>query len=149
MTNKIYSFLSLATLAILLASCSVTNVTKMRTGSTTPDFVRLDMTLDDYEYLGETEIEVEYHKYFGAFDYLNSINGEAVSRRNRTFVLLEGRSPINLQPRLLNRALIKAYTAHPEADFLMPSMTTMEVTQLFLGRKVKATAKIKAYKIRK
>lgn len=148
MTKKIYSFLALATMFVVLSSCNVTNVATMRSGTTMPDFVRLDVTLDDYEYLGETEIEVEYHKYFGLFNYLNSINGEAVSRRNRNFVVLAGRSPINLQPQLLNRALIKAYTAYPNADFLMPTMTTVETQQLFLGRKVKATAKIKSYKIK-
>lgn len=149
MTNKIFSFLSLATIAILLSSCSVSNVANMRSGTTMPDFVRLDVTLDDYEYLGETEIEVEYHKYFGIFTYFKTINGEAVSRRNKNFVYLSGRTPIKLRPRRLNRALIKAYTAYPDADFLMPAMTTMETEQLFLGRKVKVTAKIKSYKIRK
>lgn len=149
MTNKIFSFLTVAIVAIFLSSCSVSNVSTMRSGTTMPDFVRLDVTLDDYEYLGETEIEVEYHKYFGLFTYFNTINGEAVSRRNRNFVFLSGRTPVRLQPRRLNRALIKAYTAYPDADFLMPSMTTMETEQLFLGRKVKVTARIKSYKIRK
>lgn len=148
MNNKIYSFLSLAVIALLLSSCSVTNVTKMRSGTTTPDDVRLLMTLDDYEFLGDTEIEVEYHRYFGLFSYINTINGDAVSN-NRNYVYLRGRSPLRLAPRHLNRALFKAYKAFPDADFLMPAMTTLETEQLFLGRKVKATAKIKSYKIKK
>lgn len=148
MTKKINYILSLATIAILLASCNVTNVTRMRSGTTMPDDVRLLMTLEDYEFLGDTEIEVEYHRYLGLFTYINTINGEAVSN-NRNFVYLRGRTPINLRPRQLNRALYKAYTAYPDADFLMPSMTTMEVEQLFLGRKVTVRAKIKSYKINK
>ncbi|MEQ8624037.1 MAG: hypothetical protein RJQ00_04255 [Vicingaceae bacterium] len=148
MTKKINYILSLATIAILLASCNVTNVTKLRSGTTMPDDVRLLMTLEDYEFLGETEIEVEYHRYFGLFTYINTINGEAVSN-NRNFVYLSGRSPLRLYPRQLNRALYKAYAAYPDADFLMPAMTTKETEQLFLGRKVTAKAKIKSYKIKK
>ena len=148
MSNKIFSFLSLASLALLLSSCSVTNVTKMRSGTTMPDDVRLLMSLDDYEFLGDTEIEVEYHQYFGLFKYINTINGDPVSN-NRNIVLLRGRSPVRLAPGPLNRALYKAYKEYPEADFLMPAMTTMEREQLFLGRKVRVTAKIKVYKIRK
>ena len=148
MTKKIYSFLSLATIVVLLSSCNITNVTKMRSGTTMPDDVRLLMTLDDYEFLGDTEIEVEYHRYFGLFTYIYTINGEAVSN-NRNFVYLTGRRPLRLTPRQLNRSLYKAYKAYPDADFLMPAMTTLETEQLFLGRKVKATAKIKSYSIKK
>lgn len=149
MTNKIYSFLSLLTIALLISSCSITNTANVRSGTTMPDMVWLKMTLDDYEYLGETEIEVEYHRYFGLFKYINTINGEAYSRANRNFVRLRGQTPIRLNPPILDRAVYKAYKAYPDADFLMPTMTTMEVEQLFLGRKITVKAKIKSYKIRK
>tara|TARA_R110000868_G_scaffold40374_3_gene139369 strand:+ start:219 stop:671 length:453 start_codon:yes stop_codon:yes gene_type:complete len=150
MTNKIKYIFSIAALAFLLSSCSSSrSVTTMRTASTTPDIVRLEMTLDDYEFLGETEIEVEYLTYFGLFNYVNTINGNAVTARNKSFVYLRGRTPINLGSPLLNRALIKAYTAYPDADFLMPSMTAKEIEQLFLGKKVKMRATIKSYKIKK
>jgi hypothetical protein len=149
MTRKIYSILSLATLAMLLLSCSVSSVKKMPANSIMPELVLLETTLDDYEFLGDVEIEVEYHRYFGLFKYINTINGEPNSRRNKNFVYLRGKSPVNINPPLLNRALIKAYKEYPEADFLMPAITTMEVEQLFLGRKVKASAKIKAYKMKK
>jgi hypothetical protein len=141
---------TVAAIAFLLSSCAGSrSVTKMSSTSTTPDIVRLEMTLDDYEFLGETEIEVEFHKYFGLFNYVNTINGAAVTARNQSFVYLRGKTPVNLGSPLLNRALIKAYKAYPDADFLMPSMTAMEIEQLFLGRKVKMSAKIKSYKIRK
>ncbi|MFT7085964.1 MAG: hypothetical protein ACJAV5_001686 [Vicingaceae bacterium] len=150
MKYTIKHIFSVAALTLLLSSCSSsTNVTKMRSASTSPDIVRLEMTLDDYEYLGETEINVEYLRYFGVFSYVNAINGNAVTARNKSFVYLQGRSPINLGSPLLNRALIKAYKAYPDADFLMPSMTAKEIEKLFLGRKVKMSAKIKSYKIRK
>ncbi|MAY83921.1 MAG: hypothetical protein CMP59_07290 [Flavobacteriales bacterium] len=114
-----------------------------------PDVVWLKMTLDDYEFLGDVEIEVEFHRYFGVFKYVNTINGEPVSISNRNYVRLQGRTPIRLNPPVLDRALYKAYQEYPEADFLMPVMTTTEVQQLFLGRKVTAKAKIKMYKIKK
>jgi len=149
MTNKKYIFLSLATLFLLLSSCRMTSTSKLRSGTTMPDVVWLKMTLDDYEFLGDAEIEVEFHRYFGFIKYINTINGEPVATSNRNFVRLQGRTPIRLNPPVLDRALYKAYQDYPEADFLMPVMTVSEVQQLFLGRKVKVKAKIKMYKIKK
>ena len=41
-----------------------------------PNEVRLDLTLDDYEFVGETEVEVEYHRYIGLITYVNTVNGQ-------------------------------------------------------------------------
>ncbi len=148
MTKMIKSFLSVTVIALLLSSCAVTNSRNIRTGTTTPNDVRLIMTLDDYEFLGDTEIEVEYHRYLGIISYLNTVNGAPVTN-NANYVYLKGKEPIRLGSRHLNRALIKAYKAYPNADFLMPAMSEVEIQQMFLGRKITAKAKIKAYKIRK
>lgn len=149
MTNKKYILLSLATVLLLLSSCRMTSTTNLRSVSTSPDVVWLKMTLDDYEFLGDSEIEVEYHRYFGLIQYINTVNGEPVAASNRNIVRLQGQSPVRLNPAVLNRALYKVYQDYPEADFLMPVMTVQEVQQLFLGRKVKVKAKIKTYKIKK
>lgn len=149
MTNKIQSFLSVAVIALLLSSCAVNTSRNMRTGSLMPDVVRLDLTLDDYEFVGQTEIEVEYHRYLRWITYTNTINGQPVTN-NKNYVDLQGRRSVRLDGRgQLRKAMYKAYKEFPEADFLMPTMSTAEVQQLFLGRKIKVTAKVKAYKIRK
>ncbi len=149
MTNKMKTFLSLAVITLLLSSCSVYTGRNLKTGTTMPNDVRLNLTLDDYELLGETDIEVEYHQYLGFIQYTNTINGQPVTR-NHNYVYLKGKKHIPVAgSKHLTKALFKAYKAYPNADFLMPAMTELETQQLFLGRKMKAKAKIKAYKIRK
>lgn len=149
MTNKIKAFLSVAVITLLLSSCAVNTTRNMRTGSLMPDIVRLDLTLDDYEFVGQTEIEVEYHRYIGLFSYVNTINGQPVSN-NQNYVSLQGNSDVRLDGRRqLRKAMYKAYKEFSEADFLMPTMSTQEVQQMFLGKKIKVTAKVSAYKIRK
>ena len=149
MTNKLRTFLSITVVALLLSSCAVNTSRNMRTGSLMPDYVLLETKLDDYEFVGETEVEVEYHRYLGLITYVNTVNGQNVSR-NRNYVNLQGTRNVRLDGRRqLRRAMFKAYKEFPEADFLMPTMSTEEVQQLFLGRKIKVVAKIKAYKIRK
>jgi len=149
MTKNIQKLLSVAVISLILSSCSVYTNSNIKTGTTMPDNVRLNMTLDDYELLGKTEIEAEYHRYLGFISYLNTINGQPVTN-NFNYVDLKGRRHIQIDGnRQLSKALYKAYKEFPEADFLMPTMSTMEVQQMFLGRKIKVTAKVKAYKIRK
>lgn len=149
MTKNIKTLLSVTVISLLLSSCSVYTSSNIKTGTTMPNDVRLNMTLDDYEFLGKTEIEAEYHRYFGFITYLNTINGQSVTN-NFNYVDLKGRRHIPIDGnRQLSKALFKAYKEYPDADFLMPTMSTMEVQQMFLGRKIKVTAKVKAYKIRK
>ena len=38
--------------------------------------LRLDMTMDDLNYLGESEISVEYDTYLGVFTKLQKVNGQ-------------------------------------------------------------------------
>lgn len=149
MTKNIKIFLSVAVVTLLLSSCAVNTTRNMRQGSLMPDVVRLDLTLDDFEMIGETEVDVEYHRYLGLITYINKVNGQNVSN-NQNFVNLQGQRNVRLDGRRqLRRAMYKAYKEFPNADFLIPTMSTEEVQQLFLGRKIKVTAKVKAYKIRK
>lgn len=149
MTNKLRTFLSITVVALLLSSCAVNTSRNMRQASLMPNEVRLDLTLDDYEFVGETEVEVEYHRYLGLITYVNTVNGQNVSN-NRNYVNLQGTRNVRLDGRRqLRRAMFKAYKEFPAADFLIPTMSTEEVQQMFLGRKVKVSAKVKAYKIRK
>ena len=149
MTNKIKGFLFLSVITLFLSSCAVYTSRNIKTGTTMPNDVRLNMTLDDYEFLGETQVEAEYHKYLGFITYVNTINGEPVSN-NDNYVYLSGKRHIRVAgSKQITKALYKAYKEFPNADFIMPTMSTKEVQQLFLGKKIKVTAKIKAYKIRK
>ncbi|MCB9335588.1 MAG: hypothetical protein H6586_05525 [Flavobacteriales bacterium] len=149
MTRSIKAIFAVAVISLLFSSCAVYTARNIKTGTTMPDIVRLNLTLDDYEFVGVTEIEAEYHRYLGLITYVNTINGKPVSN-NDNYVFLRGRKHIQVAgSRQLTKALYKAYKEFPDADFLMPTMSTAQVQQMFLGRKVKVSAKVKAYKIRK
>ena len=58
--------------ATCLSSCSITKHSAFSPGTT-----QLTIQMSDLEYIGETEISVEYRKYLGIIDITDSINGEA------------------------------------------------------------------------
>jgi len=130
---------------ILISSCSVTTKKSVRTTSFSPNIVQLNQTMDDYELLGEVDVEVEYSRYLGFFTVVHTINGQPKSQ-SKNVVMLHGTSnmPISFD-RHLNKAMFKAYKEYPKADFLMPTLISKETNKLFLGRQVKKEAKIKAY----
>lgn len=132
----------------LLSSCSVKTTRKLRTATFMPNRVELHETLDDFEYLGEVEVEVDYSRYIGIFSVIHTINGEPRSNsKNLIFFHGSQNLPITMD-RQLNRAIFKAYKAYPDADILMPTLLTKEKQQMFLGSKITKKAKIKAYKLK-
>ncbi len=148
--NKYIKYIVVVTLGILfLSSCSVTTKQNIRTTSFTPDRVEMRQTLDDYEFLGEVNISVEYSRYLSIFSVIHTINGQPLSR-SKNIVVLHGSNDLPISfDRFLNKAMYKAYKEYPNADFLVPTLIAKEKTQMFLGSKIKKDAKIKAYSLKK
>jgi hypothetical protein len=48
----------------------------------------------------------------------------------------------------MRRALYKVYAEFPDADYIHIVSTNVETHRMFLGRKVKKTSRVKAYKFR-
>jgi len=132
----------------LLSSCSVKTTRQLRTATFMPNKVELRETLNDFEYLGEVEVEVSYSRYIGLFSVTHTINGEPLSN-SKNIIIFHGTKnlPITLD-RHLNKAIFKAYKEYPDADILMPTLLTREKQQMFLGSKITKKAKIKAYKLK-
>lgn len=124
--------------ALGLSSCSV-----VERSSYNPDNVQLNIGMSDLEFLGETEISVEYRKYIGVIRAIDKINGEnydgAVIRRTQ----VKGCTDPTLQ-----RATYKIFEEFPEADYVVISNQKRDITRLFLGSEVTVSAKVKAYKIK-
>lgn len=142
-----YTFLSLIVI-LLLASCGVQyDYTKVKSTSLTPDVVRLNMNLENFEPLGETEISVNFRTYLGFITCLDSINNIAYERRVVNKVVLKGHKDFNLH-RYLDRATNKVIREFPEADYYVPMYTSRQVLKMFLGRSTRETMVIKAYKLK-
>ena len=146
--NKYIKSIIVVSFALLLSSCAITTKKNIRTTSFMPHKVELHETLADYVLLGETTVDVEYSRYLSLFTVIKTINGEPTSK-SKNVVVFHGSSrlPISLDKHL-NRAVFKAYKEFPDADFLMPTLISKERNQMFLGSKIKKSAKIQAYKLK-
>ena len=136
---KIYKLLILSVALMLsLSSCSV-----VRQSTYSPRAVERNLCMADFEYLGETEISVEYRKYLGVFRTIDVINGENYDGKKVERMNLPGCTSL-----ILNRASYKVLDEYPEADYLVVSRTQKRVERLLLGSEVKTSAKVKAYKLK-
>lgn len=143
--NKL--FLSLFVI-LWFASCGVQyESTRVKSVSMTPDVVRLDLDLSNFELLGETEVSVDYRTYLGFIRCLDSVNHEAYNRRIVNKVRLKGHKDFSL-PRSLNRAVYKVVEAYPAADYYVPMFTQKKIMKMFLGRQTEQTVVIKAYQLK-
>lgn len=139
--RHIYRYLLAAALIVSLSACSVT-----RHRPYSMDGTRLNVTMDDLEYLGETEISVDYRKYIGFISVIDAINGK-VYDRVETKKLELSNVPEGLY-RYLDRASYKLVEDFPEADYYIVTMQKISRTRLFLGSDVTVRARIKAYRFK-
>ncbi len=133
---------------VAFSSCVSTSTTRSgKTASFYPDQVRFDLTSSDFEFVGEMDISVKYSQYLGVIRIFELINNKEVSRRNINTMSVYGRRSIPLSP-VMYRALYDVYAEYPDADFTIPSYVIEEQENLFLGKKIKKTARIKVYKLK-
>jgi hypothetical protein len=144
--NKIFILVCLV--FAILTSCVSTNTSRSsRTATFYPDIVNFDLSASDVELLGEMDISVKYSQYIGIIKIFELINDQEVSKKNINSVTTYGHKNIPLSP-VLQRALYDVYIKYPDADFTIPTFVIEEQQNLFLGKKIKKTARIKAYKLK-
>lgn len=136
---KIYKLFVLSIgLMLCLSSCSV-----VRQSTYSPRAVEHNLCMADFEYLGETEISVEYRTYLGVFRSIDVINGEKYDGKKTVYTKLPGCTSL-----VLNRAAYKVWEEYPDADYLVVSRSQRGTERLLLGGEVKTSAKVKAYKLK-
>lgn len=133
---------------LLFSSCASINTFRSGNSSTfLPDIIKFDLTAANVELLGEMDISVNYSQYLLFFKIFELINDQEVSTRTVNTMMMYGKRNLPLSP-ILNRALYDVYIKYPEADFIVPVYVIEEQQNLFLGKKIKKTARIKAYKLK-
>ena len=145
--KKSIFILMMALLAGVTTSCvSQRNIDK-NYAPFKPDVVRLNVTMDDYVYLGDVTVEVEYKTYLGIFRKVLSINGEEYDPRNfRSTSLTLGK---NIKLGLLHKALYKVTDTYANADYILPVSDQLEVKHMFLGRERKRSVTFKVFQLAK
>lgn len=157
MICKKYFIIPAVLLSLIFSSCGSVMLSGIgsqtshstRAGSFMPNDVRLNLTMDDFQFLGTQEVSASYKKYFGLFTIFNSINNQEVAKRNINIVNLFGTSnlPVKLDGTMM-RALHIALVNVPDADFVVPVSIITEKQQMFLGSVVTKKLKVKMYKVK-
>ena len=109
--------------------------------------VKMDLTPADVELLGEMDISVNYSQYLLFIKIFELINEKEVSARTVNTMVMYGKRNLPMSPDLY-RALYDVYVKYPDTDFTVPVYVIEEQQNLFMGKKIKKTARIKAYKMK-
>jgi hypothetical protein len=148
MKNQTLTKIIFLTGVLLLGSCvSVNTVRSGRASTFLPDVIKFDLAPSNIELIGEMDVSVKYSQYLGFLKIFELINDKEVSKRMVNTTALYGRRNLPISP-VLERALYDVYLKYPDADFVVPTYIIEEQQNLFLGKKIKKSARIKAYKIK-
>lgn len=130
-------------LAIMATSCG--SLSKSR--SYAFDEVRLEMGMNDLDYLGEAEISVEYTTYLGIFKSIEKVNDEVYNSVHKKVLTMP--KSCRFRNRNLDAAAYKLVEQYPDAVYFQIVFETKNKDKLFLGSVNKETAKVRAYKLKK
>ncbi len=135
--------------AVLGTSCVSQHNVERNYSEFKPDQVRLYMTMDDYQYLGDVTIDVEYTTYLGIFRKIRTVNGEPYDPRfyHETHIGFKGNIDASLGA--LHKALYKVTETYPNADYIMPASYNDVVEHMFGGRHHKRSMVVKVYAVNK
>lgn len=139
---KILKFI--AVFAVLLTATSCGSISKSRSYSFND--VRLEMGMNDLQYLGEEEISIEYTSYLWAIKSIEKVNGEKYNPVNKKELTMP--RSCNFRNHNLDKAAYKLVEKFPEAVYFQIVFETKNVDRLFLGSVHKESAKVKAYKLK-
>lgn len=139
---KIAKILAFVLLLATMTSCG--SISKNRSYSF--DEVRLELGMNDLQYMGEQEISIEYTSYLGLFKSIEKVNGEVYDPVNRKELTMP--RSCNFRNRNLDKAAYKLRETFPDAVYFQIVMETKDVDKLFLGSVNKETARVKAYKLK-
>lgn len=132
--------------AVSLSACSnYYTFTERRSTSLTPDNVRLNINLSDFEYMGKTEISVRSRQYLGFINRIDSVNNRPFNYRDVRTVELTGPRDIKLTSDM-QKAAYKVLDEYPDATYYIVSSNYMKVHRLFLGKWTMHTMEVQAYK---
>lgn len=135
--------IAVCAIALIVASCG--SVSKNKSYSF--DQVRLEMGMDDLEYLGDTEISVEYTSYLGLFKSVEKVNGETYNPTHKKMLAMP--ESCRFRNKNLDIAAYKLVQTYPDAIYFQIVFETKDVDKLFLGSVNKEIAKVRAYKLKK
>jgi hypothetical protein len=139
---KVYKVIIMAVAAFFFTACGTTKSSSPYTVGT-----RLELSMNDLQFLGESEISCEYDTYFGIIRHLTKVNGEAYVPGNTTQLNLPA-SLLNFNNKGMRVAAAKLLQQYPEGTYFQVVMDTKNTDVSFLGSSTKRTVKVRVYKFK-
>ena len=136
-------------MAVLGTSCVSQHNVERNYSEFKPDQVRLYMTMEDYQYLGDVTVDVEYTTYLGIFRKIKTVNGEPYDPRFYHETNIGFRGDVNRKLGALHKALYKVTETYPNADYIMPASYNDVVEHMLGGRTHKRSMVVKVYAVNK
>jgi len=134
------------TLMVLATSCVSQHNVNRAYAPMKPDYVRLDMTMADYEYLGDVTMEVVY-KHYGLWRKVLTINGVPYDPRYYTKTDIDFTKTVKMSG-LMRKASYKIVEMYPNADYIVPASSRKEYEHMLAGRNIKETMTVKVFGLR-
>ena len=110
------------------------------------DSVRLELGMNDLQFLGETEISVEYTTYLGFINTVEKVNGQKYDPTHKKLLKVKG-DEFSTSDKL-KLAAYKLTELYPDGVYFQIVRQTKEVDKLFLGSLKKETARVRVYKFK-
>lgn len=139
---KITRILTLVALVFCLASCGTMQNGKSYNVSS----IRLELNMDDFIFLGESEISCEYDTYLGFIHRLNTVNGEMFNPSEKVTLKVATNNTALFSSKGMKYAAAKLLKKYPDACFFQVVMDQKTTDVLFLGSSTKRVAKVRVYK---
>lgn len=140
---KAIKLFAICLIAFIATSCGTTS----KVSPYSFDQVRLEMNMNDLEYLGEAEVSVDYTTYLGLFSSIQKVNGETYDPTHKTQLRLPGDNLFHSSK--LSMAAYKLVELYPEAVYFQVVFEKKDTEKLFLGSIKKEYAKVRAYNLKK
>ncbi len=111
------------------------------------DEVRLEMSMQDMEYLGTVTVNAEYKTYLGIFTKGLTINDQLYDTRNYTKTHLANVSSSQYS-KFITKALYKVTDTYADADYVIPTSHKKDVEHMIGGRIIKESLTLKVYRLK-
>ena len=139
---KITKILALVALTLCLASCGTVQKSNPYKVSST----RMELNMDDFVFLGESEISCEYDTYLGFIRRLNTVNGEVCNPGEKVSLNVSTNNITLFKSKGMRYAAAKLLKKYPDAHYFQVVMDQKNTDVLFLGSTTKRVAKVSIYK---
>lgn len=141
---KIVKIMTLAALVLCVVSCGTmqrTNTYKVRANT-------MELSMNDFIFLGESEISCEYDTYLGFIRHLNTVNGKMFNPGERLSLNVSTNNHAIFQNKGMKYAASKLMEKYPDAHYFQVVMDKKTTDVLFLGSTTRRVAKVRVYKFK-